>query len=209
MNVSRLLAVVLVSAACNTDSAIAQRNADPAKPATGTNPVAGTTGTAVNGNAAVLADFKARVDKYMEERKQAQKDVPPLKETEDPAKIIAAQDALAARIRTVRAAAKPGDIFTPEIQTHFRRLLAPEMKGEDGRDAKAVMKEDAPKAGEVPLKINAKYPEGTPLPSVAPTVLRSLPILPEGVEYRIIGKDLVLLDMDAQIVIDFMRNAIR
>ena len=29
-------------------------------------------------------------------------------------------------------------------RTLFRQLLAPEMKGEDGRDAKAVMKDDAP-----------------------------------------------------------------
>jgi hypothetical protein len=203
MNVSRLLVVALVSAACAADAAAAQRSEDAAKP------VARTTGTAAGHDTALIADFKARVDKYMEERKQAQKDTPPLKQTEDPAKISAAQEALAARIGTVRANAKHGDIFTPAIEAHLRRLLAPEMKGEDGRDAKAVMKEDAPTPGQISYKINAKYPEGTPLPSVAPTVLRSLPILPKGVEYRIVGKDLLLLDMDAQIVVDYMRNAIR
>ena len=203
MNVSRLLAVALVTTACATDPATAQRTGGAPKP------VAGTADTPVNADAAVVADFKARVDKYMEERKLAQKDAPKLKETEDPAKIQATQAVLVERIRTVRAHAKPGDIFTPQIQAHFRRLLAPELKGEDGRDAKEVMKEDAPKPGEVPYKVNAKYPEGTPLPTVAVNVLRSLPILPEGVEYRIIGKDLLLLDNDTQIVIDYMRNAIR
>src|SRR5678816_1343732 len=50
--------------------------------------------TGVNPNAAVLADFKSRVDAYMKLRKSAVKDAPALKETKDPAKIKAAQDGI-------------------------------------------------------------------------------------------------------------------
>jgi hypothetical protein len=36
-----------------------------------------------------------------------------------------------------------------------------------------------------------------------------LPQLPEDVEYRIVGKTLILRDVDANIIVDFIPNAIR
>ena len=163
----------------------------------------------VNPDAAVLQDFKARVDKYVELHKDAAKGPARLKETENPADISKAQDALAARIRAARADAKHGDIFTAEISTQFRRLLAPELKGEEGRDAKTVMKADAPSQASVAFKVNAKYPEGQPLPTIPANVLLSLPRLPEPLQYRIIGRHLVLLDSAADLVVDYIPNAIR
>ena len=159
--------------------------------------------------AAILEDFSTRVDDYMKIREQAADAAPALKETEDVARIEAAQESRAANIRALRAGAKPGEIFTPEIRDAFRKLLAPEIQGEEGREVKRVLRDDAPAPGSVPLEINATYPENAPLPTVPATLLTSLPELPEGLEYRIIGKDLVLLDSDANLIVDFIRNAIR
>lgn len=155
----------------------------------------------------MLQDFKARVDKYLEQRSAAKKDAPPLKTTEDPAAIKLAQENLAARIRGIRVNAKAGDIFTPEIRDKFRRLLSPELKGEDGRDAKEILKDDAPAT--IPLKVNAGYPEGKPLPTVPVNLLQNLPPLPEQVEYRIIDKHLILRDTEANLIVDFIPNAIK
>ena len=163
----------------------------------------------VNADAAVLQDFKARVDQYLKIHKEAAKGPARLKETSDPAEITNAQDALGARIRAARAGAKHGDVFTPEISTEFRQLLAPEMKGEDGRDTKAVLKTDAPPAASVAFKVNAKYPEGQPLPTTPANVLLNLPRLPEPLQYRIIGRHLVLLDSAADLVVDYIPNAIK
>jgi hypothetical protein len=69
------------------------------------------------------------------------------------------------------------------------------------------MKEDAP--AKVPLKVNATYPEGKPLPTVPPNILENLPQLPEDLEYRIIDKHLILRDVDANLIIDYIPNAIR
>lgn len=161
-----------------------------------------------NPDAAVLQDFKTRVDRYVALHKEAANGAAKLKETDEPAEIAKSQDALAARIRVARADAKHGDIFTAEVRHAFRRLLAPEMKGEEGRDAKAVMKDDAPAPSAIPFKVNAKYPEGQPLPTVPPSVLLNLPKLPEPLEYRIIGRHLVLLDSDADLIVDYIPNAI-
>jgi hypothetical protein len=37
----------------------------------------------------------------------------------------------------------------------------------------------------------------------------TLPSLPEELEYRILGRDLVLLDVQARLVVDILRDAIR
>ena len=161
----------------------------------------------VNPDALVLQDFKERVDAYVALHKKAASEGPRLKESNEPAEIQNAQDALAARIRAARTGARPGDIFTAEVRVKFRQLLYPETKGAKGADAKAILKDDAPAA--VPLKVNAKYPEGAPLPTVPATMLMNLPVLPEQLEYRIVGKLLILRDTSADIIVDFMANAIQ
>lgn len=162
---------------------------------------------AINADALVLVDFKKRVDAYVEIHQKAAKEGPRIGESSEPAEILKAQNALASRIRALRSTARPGDIFTPEIRARFRQLLYPETKGEDGADAKAILKDDAP--GGVPMAVNAKYPEGASLPTVPVNMLLNLPPLPQQLEYRIIGKHLILRDTLADIVVDFIPNVIQ
>lgn len=162
----------------------------------------------VNAEAATLEDFSDRVDAYMKVHDEAKGDGPKLKESEHAGEIKAAQETLAANIRRLRADAKAGDIFTPEIRARFRALMYPELKGEDGRDARALIKDDAPKPGEVTLKVNAPYVADTK--STTPSnLLANLPTLPKELQYRVVGRHLVLIDVDANLIVDFMPNAIR
>jgi len=170
-------------------------------------PIAKTAGLPATQIAALQVDFKNRIDHYLEIRKEAAKGAPALKETKDPGKIKVAEDSLAARIQTLRANAQPGEIFTPAIQKTIRQLLSPELKGDEGKDTKDILKDDAPKS--VPLKINTKYPEHAPLPTVPSNLLLSLPHLPEELEYRIVGKHLILRDTGADLIVDFMTDAIK
>jgi hypothetical protein len=160
-----------------------------------------------NPDALIQQDFQKRIDAYIALRTHAVKGIGPLKPTTNPADIKAGQDALAERIAAGRSDAQPGDIFTPEIRQRFRELLAPHLKGEDGRDARAIVKDDAPAT--VPFKVNAAYPEGKPLPTVPAKLLVNLPPLPKQVEYRIIDKHLILRDTEANMIVDYMLNAIR
>ena len=57
--------------------------------------------------------------------------------------------------------------------------------------------------------MNAKYPSGETLPTVPPNLLANLPTLQKDVEYRVIGRTLILRDVDANIIVDFIPNAIR
>jgi hypothetical protein len=58
--------------------------------------------TTVNADAQVLAEYKKRIDSYMELRRRAQRGLPRLESSEDSAEISSARDALAAAIRNSR-----------------------------------------------------------------------------------------------------------
>jgi hypothetical protein len=161
-----------------------------------------------NPDALVLVDYNRRIKQYLDLRKPLKEAAPPLKETNDPAKLTAAQQGLADKLRAARRDARPGDIFTPEIRTAFRKLLYPEVKGPEGRNTKEAIKEDAPPQ-QVRFKVNAMYPKAAPLPTVPPNVLANLPPLPDDLEYRIVEKHLILRDTQANIIVDFIPDAIR
>jgi hypothetical protein len=163
----------------------------------------------VNESAAALQDFKTRVDQYVAIHRKAAGTAPALKQTDNPAEIKAAEEGLAAAIRSARMEARQGDILTPEVQGVFRNLLAPQLNGGDGAHTKEVLKDDAPAPASVPFAINAKYPDGKSLPSVPANLLMNLPTLPHELEYRIIGKNLILRDTGADIIVDFMLNALK
>ena len=69
-----------------------------------------------------------------------------------------------------------------------------------------LLKDDDPKA--FPFKVNTFYPDKEPLSTVPPNVLQTLPPLPEEIEYRFIQKHLILRDARANLIIDYIPNAI-
>jgi len=185
----RLLSILTI-AALLAGVAACERKADPPPPGTPE-------------SARAIYDFNERVAAYAELRQKADDGVPRLKTTNEPADIVAAQESLAQRIAAARADAKRGDIFTPVIATQFRRILRPEVKDEG---TKELIREDNP--GSVPFEVNAPYPEREPLSTVPPNVLARLPELPADVEYRFVGRHLILFDARANLVIDYIPNAI-
>jgi hypothetical protein len=166
-------------------------------------------GTNVSSDAGLVADFKKRVDDYVKLREKAESAAPvELEKKSQPAEIAMAEKSMAHNVRMARANAKRGDFFTPATQAMFRRLLRPPLaKGPDAADNKAIIKDDAPEPKEVPFKVNAEYPKDVPLSTVPPDVLLALPALPKDVQYRFAGKHLLLFDAKANIIVDFMLNA--
>ena len=45
--------------------------------------------------------------------------------------------------------------------------------------------------------------------SMPPSLLLQLPPLPEGVRYRFVGQTLILYDSEANVILDFIVNAVR
>jgi hypothetical protein len=161
----------------------------------------------VNPDAKLLQDFTSRVNAYVDLQRKLERESPPPKPTKDPAQIKASQEALAARLRQVRSSARQGDIFTPEIAALFRKLMHPEVKGPDARETKSMVRDEAPAA--IALKVNAPYPENQPLPTVPPNLLAALPRLPEALEFRFVNNDLLLRDVHANLIVDYIPKAIQ
>ncbi len=124
---------------------------------------------------------------------------------------VAAQEALAGAIEAKRAKARAGDIFRPEIQPLFRRLIAEQLEGPDTVDARKAVVEGNPGLEEesVPIvvRVNALYPLDAPRSTVPPSVLLTLPPLPSSLHYRFVGRDLILLDSVAQLIVDVLPAA--
>jgi hypothetical protein len=122
-----------------------------------------------------------------------------------------AQTALAAAITAERRKARQGDVFLVEIQPLFRALLAEQLKGPDTQAARKAMVEGNPGHDEdsrpVAVGVNARYPRGAARSTVPPSVLLALPALPECLNYLFVGRNLILLDVVAQLIVDFLPAA--
>ena len=155
----------------------------------------------------VVEQFRDRVDKYMAVRMRAVEVTGSL-EPAAAATLTAQREALGAEIRRRRSEAMPGDIFAPEIRRHFRELLAPVFEGERSDDVRFRLNDDAPDVDAVPLEVNGRYPAGLPFATTPWPLLAKLPTLPPGLSYRFVGSDLLLLDQPADLIVDYMRNAL-
>jgi hypothetical protein len=151
----------------------------------------------------VAADFSARIWSYYELRSELEREVPALVVTDDPAEIGRAVCALARRIQVARADARHGDIFTPAVSDAFRKALIFAVN----TDTWEAIMDDNP--GAFSTQVNGTYPYNEPLSTVPTSVLAVLPTLPDAIQYRFLGRDLILLDTRANLIVDRLPHAIR
>lgn len=161
--------------------------------------------TPVNPDAKLVADFQSRLADYLKLHQKVKSQFP-LKPTTAPEKISGHKLDFAASLRAARAGARQGDIFSPPIADEFRRLIRIAMTGQRARRVHQSLKHAEPV--KIALRVNDVYPSHLPLQSTPPTLLANLPHLPPDLEYRPIGHDMVLLDIDANIIVDFIPQAI-
>jgi hypothetical protein len=159
-----------------------------------------------------VEEFLEEVGEYLEHRRKAREDLPKLKDEAEPEDVTAYARQLADNIRERRRGAKQGDVLTPRLARGFRRVFAYELS-RTGRDRKVVLTEGNPtgdeeRLGAPKVVVNGQYLPAAPLSTVPPTVLLALPTLPEEVEYRFVGRSLILRDTVANLIIDFMPNAV-
>jgi hypothetical protein len=154
----------------------------------------------------LLSDFSKKTKDYMDrENSLAAK----MKPTTDVAKLDQQRKQLRSAIRQSRTDARQGDFFTAQIAPIFRRILSNLLNGPEGAQIKASLMHAEP-AAPAQLAVNEAFPnqDGQPTQSVPPTVLRVLPVLPKGLEYGIAGKTLALRDTAANMVVDYLPNAL-
>jgi hypothetical protein len=146
--------------------------------------------------------FSHRLDEYVKLRKQVKSKNPAPKETKDASQIDSRKNALAGGIREARQGARQGEVFGPEISACLAELMQNHLTA----SAKRATEEGNPavEGGGVNVEVNAAYPSEAPLSSVPPTLLQQLPKLPKELEYRFVGRTLVLYDAEASLIVDFI-----
>ena len=124
----------------------------------------------------VLTDFQLRVRRYVAPHQQLEATGPRIPISDNWAEITAAVDALGGGIRAARTSARRGDVFSPEIERWFRQALTTCL---EGVNTEAFL-------------------------SMPPHLLAVLPSLPDELQYRFMSHDLILWDVHANIIVDFI-----
>lgn len=159
----------------------------------------------VNAEAAALQEFQMRLDGYLKLRASLVKGLKPLAPTPNPAELAARQAALAAAIKKARAAARPGDLVPPNVAAQIAKAIGDDFTRRSAADERATFSE-VPNA--VRPAINQTYPADAALPTVPPLLLLNLPRLPDNLQYRFYARHMLLLDADAQIIVDYIPNVL-
>ena len=152
------------------------------------------------------AEFARRVQAYVALKEAVARTVLPLESLRDPAEVRRRTEALATVIRSARSDARQGDIFTPEIAQLMRRAIHDGCEG-DYLLIVALVREEYT-APLPPAAIHGRWPWSVPVPTMLPGLLAALPPLPNGLQYRFVNDALALIDIDANLIIDFVPDAL-
>ena len=153
-------------------------------------------------DAETLAAFNKRVQDYAALRKRVEAGLPPLKITTDADEIETFEHRLAERLREVRESRR-GQLFVPRMEGQVKRMLELRV---DAATIAAIM-DDGP--AEFDVDINDTYSKRRPLATMPPNILLRLPDLPPDMEYRFVGRHLVLRDARANIILDEIPHVLR
>ena len=159
-----------------------------------------------NPDAKAIEEFQRRVADYVKLHEKARSAIGKLKPTTSPDHIASHQKGLAHNIHEAREHAVQGNIFTPQIADAFQRLIGGTTDGPDAARVHQSLRRSEPVV--VNLKVNRAYPEGVPLQTTPPSLLQNLPKLPPELEYRVVARALVLRDVGANLIVDFLPNAL-
>ena len=157
-------------------------------------------------DAAAIAGFLDRVNAYVALHQRLEKTTPKLAAETTPQKIDERQRALLLLIQKARPDAKPGDVFTAEMTVFVKALLNRVFAGPDGKQLLSSIMDENPV--DIKLTVTQRYPDAVPFTTMPPEVLTALPDLPEELEFRFIGDDLILLDPHAHVIVDFVPDAL-
>jgi len=158
---------------------------------------------------AATQNFDRSVAEYVTLHRLLEMGVPPLHVTTDVREIQQAVRALALRIQVARVTARQGDLITPEVARLFRRQIATCLTPAEWQaifDDRFRDEEGEP-VEPPPLSVNMDWPGEVPFEFVPPELIKSLPALPQELQYRIIGRSLVLWDHHANLIVDFLPGA--
>jgi hypothetical protein len=158
----------------------------------------------VNPRGQAIFEFQKRLADYVSLHKREAGKLPKLKETDSPQDISTREKLLGEAIRAARVGAKPGDLYQP-VADIVRAIVKEDWRRRSPAERKALLTEVPKGLRVVP---NIVYPTTLPLATSPPALIEALPRLPDELEYRFLGRHLILRDVKANIVVDVLEGVI-
>ena len=149
-----------------------------------------------------LAEFNKRVNEYVALRTKLEAGLPPLVVTDNAGEIDRFERRLADRIRRVRSSRR-GQLFAAPMVRQVKQMLL--LRADEATIASIM--DDGP--AEFDVDINHNYHKERPLSTMPANILLTLPDLPPGLEYRFVGRHLIIRDSRANIIIDEIPYALQ
>jgi hypothetical protein len=158
--------------------------------------------------APILEAFDHRIAAYMEVHNDVARKLSLPQSFDDGEDIFEALEAIQSGIRAARREAGRGAILTPDVGTLIRARLAARLDG-CAQTVEAVLafinEERAPEAPAPTINERFPWELGS---AMWPSFLGVLPPLPAELQYRFADRDLVLIDIHADLVVDILANAL-
>jgi len=149
-----------------------------------------------------VAEFTRRAKDYVALRARLEQGLPPLRITDNADEIEDFERRLGRRIEDARGSRR-GQIFIPTMEGQVKRML---VLRADAATTAAIM-DDGPM--EFDIDINETYSKKRALATMPPNLLLRLPDLPPDLEYRFVGRHLIIRDARANIIVDEIRYALK
>ena len=155
-----------------------------------------------------LAAFDRRIARYLELHRSVERSLGWHRIFEDSEEMFEAMYALQSGIRDGRPGVQRGNMFTPDVAVIVRARLEQTIVdcGHRVEDILAFINEERLPGAPRP-RVNEPFPWALGS-SMWPTLLPALPPLPGELQYRFADRDLVLIDMHADLVVDILPNAL-
>jgi hypothetical protein len=160
-----------------------------------------------NGSRDGLQVFAERLAAYADLHQRVDAVFPPWKPTSDVDSIFRRRAYLAAAIRAERPHARQGDVFEASAAAAVRGIVASALSSVDVEFLLQALYEECEMPAGYRPQVNAGYPQWAThaMPFI---LLTALPALPTGIQYRLIDHDLLLWDVDANLIIDVLPDAL-
>jgi hypothetical protein len=154
-----------------------------------------------------IETFEKRVKEYLKLRNQVKEKLPvKLSKDSTPEQIHAYMTSFEDGVRAARVGSKRGEVLVPEVATYIRTVLKEDFKGRDKVELRKTILQAETQG--VPVRVNYPYPEEKEFTEMPPTLLLKLPQLPQEMRYRFVGTNLLLVDRENNVIVDYMPNAL-
>lgn len=155
---------------------------------------------------AALADFQKRIAAYSKLRARIAGGLQKLPLKATPEQIEAHKLALQKALIASRRSARQGAILTPRASAAIQRIISTAYVGEDRKVLRETVFEAENKT--VQVRANSAYPESSELLEMPPSLLLALPKLPKELRWRFVADNLLLMDNDTLLILDYMTKAL-